>query len=343
MTLNASGPISLAGVVAGQSIALELGLGATSTISFQTALVRSLSGTGSGTIVTMPADFYSKTFIPTWSTPSGSLGSVYTTNSFSSSVNAANALSYSVVTGALPSGLSLNASTGAITGTVNSGAVPNYTSQTISFTIRAFASGGSADRAFSIFVQSATVPSWNTASGSIGSGYTQQGVSYSVNATGASSYSVVGGALPSGLGLNTSNGVISGTISAGTVGDYSSGTFSFTIRATSPTGITSDRGFSIFVQSRYVGISCFSASEDQVIGGSAPGGFVFNRVDFSSYGTPGGSCGAFTIGGCNSAASNAYNPTPTASFSTTASNGVWGDPCNGTEKYMYIQMTYGPF
>lgn len=60
MTLNASGPISLAGATAGQSIAVELGLGATTAISLNDASVRSLAGVASGAII-MPTNFYGKT------------------------------------------------------------------------------------------------------------------------------------------------------------------------------------------------------------------------------------------------------------------------------------------
>lgn len=182
---------------------------------------------------------------------------------------------------------------------------------------------------------------WVTASGSLGSPYTEQAVTYTVSATNTTSYSVVSGSLPTGLTLNTTTGVISGTVGAGAVANYTTTTVSFTIRASNST-TNSDRAFSLFVQSRYVGYSCFTGSEGATLSGTAPSG-VFNRVDFSSYGTPNGSCGAFTIGGCNSGASNGYNPTPTASFSIAATNAQWGDPCSGTGKRMYIQMSYGPF
>lgn len=184
-------------------------------------------------------------------------------------------------------------------------------------------------------------PSWVTASGSLGSPYTAQTVSYTVVATNVSSYSVVSGSLPTGLTLNTATGVISGTIGATAVANYTTSTINFTIRATN--GIDADRAFSLFVQSRFVGYSCFTGNEGATLSGTAPSGNVFNRVDFSSYGTPNGSCGAYTIGGCNSGSSNAYNPTPTASFSIAATNGQWGDPCARTAKRMYIQMSYGPF
>jgi hypothetical protein len=59
MPLNGSGPISLAGTTVGQSIALELGLGATTTISLNQADVRTLAGVPSGAII-MPTNFYGK-------------------------------------------------------------------------------------------------------------------------------------------------------------------------------------------------------------------------------------------------------------------------------------------
>jgi hypothetical protein len=49
------------------------------------------------------------------------------------------------------------------------------------------------------------------------------------------------------------------------------------------------------------------------------------------------------LGSCNSVSSNFYDPTPTSSYSTPANNATWGDPCFGTFKRLYIQMSYGPF
>lgn len=187
------------------------------------------------------------------------------------------------------------------------------------------------------------VPIWNTPAGSIGEGYTQQAQSKSVSASGANSYTIVSGALPSGLSLNSSTGAITGTISAGIVADYSTATYNFTIRATKTNAGSSDRAFSILVRSRYVGILCGTANENGAISISAPSGMVLNRKDFSSYGTPGGSCGAFTYGWCNSGSSNSWNPGIVSSIYVLAANSWWGDPCGGTPKRMYVQMTYGPF
>lgn len=59
MTLNASGPISLAGTTVGQSIEIELGGSGTTTISLNDTAVRTLAGVASGPI-SMPTDFWGK-------------------------------------------------------------------------------------------------------------------------------------------------------------------------------------------------------------------------------------------------------------------------------------------
>jgi hypothetical protein len=60
MALNASGPISLGGSTVGQSVNLELGQSATTTISFNDANVRTLTGTTAGTSLSMPGGFWGK-------------------------------------------------------------------------------------------------------------------------------------------------------------------------------------------------------------------------------------------------------------------------------------------
>jgi len=62
MALNSSGPISLAGTTAGQSIEIELGGTGTTQISLNDATVRALAGVASGQI-TMPTDFYGKSSV----------------------------------------------------------------------------------------------------------------------------------------------------------------------------------------------------------------------------------------------------------------------------------------
>jgi len=86
-------------------------------------------------------------------------------------------------------------------------------------------------------------PAWTTAAGSLGSNAAGSSISYTVAATGATSFAVQSGSLPGGTSLNTSSGVISGTESGAT----SETTYSFTIRATDAQGQTADRAFSITI------------------------------------------------------------------------------------------------
>lgn len=92
---------------------------------------------------------------------------------------------------------------------------------------------------------SAVPPIWNTPAGSLGSALEGTPVSVGVSAThlngGGTSYSIVSGSLPAGLSLNSSTGLISGTLS--NVGADTVSTF--TIRATATSyGVFSDRTFS---------------------------------------------------------------------------------------------------
>ena len=89
---------------------------------------------------------------PNWSTASGSLGN-FTISSGNQSVTVSatdpegETVVYSLQSGTLPAGTTLNSSTGVISGTVSG------TVQTYSFTLRATAGGKTADRAFSIATQ----------------------------------------------------------------------------------------------------------------------------------------------------------------------------------------------
>jgi hypothetical protein len=86
---------------------------------------------------------------PAWTTSAGSLGTNAAGSSVSYTVAATNATSFSVASGSLPGGVSLNTSTGVISGT-ESGATAETT---YNFTIRASdAEGQTADRAFSITI-----------------------------------------------------------------------------------------------------------------------------------------------------------------------------------------------
>jgi hypothetical protein len=189
---------------------------------------------------------------------------------------------------------------------------------------------------------------WVTSSGRLASGttlYTNRTCSTSVQATSLFSenlvYSVVSGALPGGLSLNTSTGAITGTITNGIVSDFTTNNaFNFTIRATgAATGVGTNRDFNLLVNSYYVGYSCMTCGENGTASMTAPAGFTFTRTDFSSYGTPNGSCGAFTTSGCHTSPGIGL---PATSVSINANNSNYGDPCGGTGKRYYGQCSYSP-
>lgn len=113
---------------------------------------------------------------PVWSTASGLIATAYDSgrSGFSTTVVATDpdgdTITYSEVSGSLPSGLTLNTSTGEISG--NADAVGTDTTST--FTLRATALGGSVDRSFSIevkapvieaFTTSGSTTTWNVPSG----------------------------------------------------------------------------------------------------------------------------------------------------------------------------------
>ncbi|RYF02740.1 MAG: hypothetical protein EOO77_32165, partial [Oxalobacteraceae bacterium] len=152
--------------------------------------------------------------VVTWATPTGALATIIGGNPFNQTVSATSnqtgaTITYSVVYGDLPAGLSLNAATGRISGTAQ-----NIDGTTV-FRIRASDGYGYADQQFTITVN-ADVITWNTASGllsTLNGGQSLLGnLSATTNTAGrtVNAYTVVAGALPGGLTL-ASNGTLSGT------------------------------------------------------------------------------------------------------------------------------------
>lgn len=89
---------------------------------------------------------------------------------------------------------------------------------------------------------------------------------------------------------------------------------------------------------------CGTANEGGSVTLTAPVGNVIISIDFASYGTPNGSCGGFTLGACHASNSESIcSATFVGQNSATigANNAVFGDPCVGTGKRLYIQATYG--
>jgi hypothetical protein len=164
-----------------------------------------------GTAIAIPGISYSG--VPAFSTGSGSLGTVYESLTFSSNIAATSdsAVTYTIDSGALPGGFSLNANTGAITGNV--GSVTNST--TYNFTVKATdAELQDTNRSFSI-TTSPDVVTFNTPAGNqTYSNITGDSFSVTLNATSAAGKTVsyTANTLPGGITL--SGNVISGTFNA---------------------------------------------------------------------------------------------------------------------------------
>lgn len=147
-------------------------------------------------------------------------------------------IDYTIVSGTLPTGFSLDNETGVISGT-NSGAEGTTTV----VTFRATDAGGNfVDRTISFIAND--IPVWTTAAGALpnggpGSAYSFQLVASTGGAGGTLTYTLQSGSLPTGLTLS-STGLISGTNGAAT-GD----TASFTVRVTDQANFFADRAFTI--------------------------------------------------------------------------------------------------
>jgi hypothetical protein len=164
--------------------------------------------------------------------PNGTDGTAY-----NQTVSASGGTTFSVSSGALPGGLMLNGTTGAITGTPN-------TAGTFTFSITATdATPCSGSRQYTITIASAGCPAITLSPSTLPPGTTQTPYSQSVTASGGTTpytYTVASGALPNGLSLNPATGLISGV-------PLQVGLFNFRIQATDATGCVGSRAYSLAI------------------------------------------------------------------------------------------------
>jgi len=143
--------------------------------------------------------------ITTSSLPNGQVGVAYSTTLAAS--GGTTPYHWSITSGTLPSGISLNASTGAITGT------PTATATNSSLTFKVTDSGSPAQTATRTLTITVTPAALAITTTSLPGG--QVGVAYSTTlaATGGTTpytWSITSGSLPAGLSLNASTGAITG-------------------------------------------------------------------------------------------------------------------------------------
>jgi len=173
--------------------------------------------------------------IQTSTLSNGTVGQVYNQTLQASGTTP---VTWSVSTGSLPAGLSLNSGTGVISGTPTRAESSN-------FSIRAINSAGDDFRAFTVTINesttSETVSAPHIPQQTLSGGTVNQAYSYTIQATGTAplTWSLTSGVLPTGLSLNTSTGVISGT-------PIAPGSATLTVTATNSAGSDS-RTFNLTV------------------------------------------------------------------------------------------------
>ncbi len=177
---------------------------------------------------------------------------------------------WSISGGSLPAWATLNASTGAITGT------PNATGTT-NFTVKVTDSSSPANTAtapLSITINAAlTITTTAIPNGSVGAQY-----SATVNASGGLqpySWSIISGSLPPGLNYNNNNNSlnISGT-------PTTTDTYTFTVQVTDNQGDTASQQFTIVIGTQPVG---YTVSGTVSYGGSKTG-FVYLQLNSNNCG-----------------------------------------------------------
>ena len=169
-----------------------------------------------GTAISIPGISYSGT--PTWSTTAGNIGVGYETGSISTTVTASGdaPITYSVVSGTLPTGSSLNTSSGLISGTASATA----SSTTYSFTISANdAQNQTTNRAFSITVNPDVV-TWSTPTSnetySVSKDIAIANVAMSATSASGGSITYTADTLPTGLSITGANIAGTPTVAAST-------------------------------------------------------------------------------------------------------------------------------
>ncbi|WP_205910685.1 Ig domain-containing protein [Rhizobium sp. P44RR-XXIV] len=240
--------------------------------------------------------------------------------------------SYSITSGALPAGLTLSSS-GTLSGTPTAGGIFNFTVKAADSSTGTGAPFN-ASKAFSLTIASPTIAITPTTlpAATVASAYSQ-----TVTASGGTSsyaYAITAGALPAGLTLSATTGVLSGTPTAG-------GTFNFTVTATdSSTGTgpyTGSRAYSLNVNAPTIAITPTTLTAATVATAYSQTVTASGGTSTYTYAVTAGALPA----GLTLSAAGALSGTPTAggtfNFTVTATDSSTGSgPFTGSRAYSLV-------
>jgi hypothetical protein len=169
--------------------------------------------------------------ITTTSLPAGTVGVSYSQTLAATSGTAP--MLWSISSGSLPAGLSLDPGTGVISGNPTTAATASFTAKVTD------ANGQTSSRSLSIAVAApVSITTASLPTGSVGTAYSQTPAA--TGGTTPYTWSLSTGTLPAGLSLTASSGRVSGT-------PTTAGTSNFELRATDSLGRTATRSFSITI------------------------------------------------------------------------------------------------
>ncbi|MEP7089199.1 MAG: putative Ig domain-containing protein, partial [Nocardioidaceae bacterium] len=221
--------------------------------------------------------------------PPGEVGAAYSTQL--TATNGTSPFVWSVSSGTLPAGLTLNATTGLLSGTPTAGGSSTFTVKIVD------ASAQSATRSVTLVVADAPAVTFAPAAGEVGVPYSQQPTLS--GGTAPYAWVVSSGSLPAGLAISPTTGAVTGTPTA-------SGSFSLTVSATDSLNQVASRTVTLVVVARpaftaaapaagQVGVA-YSTTFDvtggtlpltwSVTAGSAPPGLTLNTATGALTGTP---------------------------------------------------------
>ncbi len=258
-------------------------------------------------------------------TPTGPTGATY--NSALVVTGGVGPYTYSITAGSLPPGLTLNTSTGAITGTPTTLGAFNFTAQVVDS--RGNSAGTGTTNCSVTVVLPPVVVTCPTATGQVGVAY-----SSALSATGGAppyTFSITAGSLPAGLTLNSTTGAITGT-------PTTAGTFNFTAQAVDTTGKAAGTGTtscSIVIAPPPIKLACATSTGQvgvayssaltasggappytfSISSGSLPAGLALNTSTGAITGTP-------TTSGTFNFTAQVVDSRNNAAGTTTASCGI---------------------